>query len=71
MKSAKAPARCSPSASPAGLLHLSDVDGSVARHYRVDGLPELFLLDSRGVYRGVIRGAAPLAEILAAIRAIE
>ncbi|MYA02643.1 MAG: TlpA family protein disulfide reductase [Chloroflexi bacterium] len=55
----------------AGLLHLSDVDGSVAQHYRVDGLPELFLLDSRGIYRGIIRGAAPLAEILAAIRAIE
>ncbi|MDE2746558.1 MAG: TlpA disulfide reductase family protein [Chloroflexota bacterium] len=53
------------------LLHLSDVDGSVARHYRVDGLPELFLLDARGVYRGVVRGAAPLAEILAAIQGIE
>jgi len=53
------------------LLHLSDVDGSVARHYRVDGLPELFLLDARGVYRGVVRGAAPLAEILAAVQGIE
>ena len=55
----------------ANLLHLSDVDGSVAHHYRVDGLPELFLLDARGVYRGVVRGAAPMAEILAAIRGIE
>lgn len=49
------------------LLHLHDADGSVAQHYRVDGVPELYVLDSDGVYRGVIRGAAPLAEILSAI----
>lgn len=55
----------------ADLLHLSDRDGSVAQHYRVDGVPELFVLDSEGVYRGVIRGAAPLAEILAAIYGVE
>lgn len=54
-----------------GLLHLVDADGSVAQHYRVDGLPELFVLDSDGVYRGVIRGAAPLTEILSAIYGVE
>ena len=68
----------SPGAGPAfaerfgvNLLHLADLDGSVAQHYRVDGLPELFVLDSEGVYRGVIRGAAPLTEILSAIYGIE
>ena len=55
----------------AGLLHLVDLDGSVAHHYRVDGVPELFVLDSEGVYRGVIRGAAPLTEILSAIYGLE
>lgn len=53
------------------LLHLVDADGSVARHYRVDGVPELFVIDSEGIYRGVIRGAAPLTEILSAIYGIE
>ena len=51
--------------------HLHDASGAVARHYRVDGLPEVFLLDERGTYRAVIRGAAPLEEILAALSAIE
>ena len=51
--------------------HLHDAGGAVARHYRVDGLPELFLLDERGVYRAVIRGAAPLEEILAALSAVD
>ena len=53
-----------------GLLHLVDADGSVAEHYRVDGLPEFFLLDSDGVYRAVVRGAAPMSEILATIAAL-
>ncbi len=53
------------------LLHLADTAGHVARHYRVDGVPELFVIDSDGVYRGVIRGAAPLTEILSAIYGVE
>ena len=53
------------------LLHLVDIDGSVARHYRVDGVPELFVIDSNGIYRGVIRGAAPLTEILSAIYGLD
>ena len=53
------------------LVHLVDRDGSVAQHYRVDGVPELFVIDSEGVYRGVIRGAAPLTEILAVLYGIE
>ncbi len=53
------------------LVHLVDRDGSVAQHYRVDGVPELFVIDSEGVYRGVIRGAAPLTEILSALYGIE
>ena len=52
-------------------IHLHDASGAVARHYRVDGLPEIFLLDASGIYRAVIRGAAPLAEITAALDAIE
>ena len=51
--------------------HLHDDAAAVASHYRVDGLPEMFLLDERGVYRAVIRGAAPLEEILAALSIIE
>ena len=54
-----------------GLLHLVDADGTVAQHYRVDGLPELFVIDSDGIYRGVIRGAAPLTEILSALYGLE
>ena len=34
-------------------------------------LPEIFLLDANGVYRAVIRGAAPLDEILAVLSIIE
>ena len=52
-----------------GILHLADATGEVARHYRVDGVPELFVLDADGVYRGVVRGAAPLSRILALIAA--
>ena len=53
------------------LIHLVDTEGSVAQHYRVDGVPELFVIDSDGVYRGVIRGAAPLTEIMSALYGIE
>ena len=53
------------------LIHLVDTEGSVAQHYRVDGVPELFVIDSDGVYRGVIRGAAPLTEILSTLYGIE
>ncbi len=53
------------------LLHLVDESGSVARHYRVDGLPEIFVIDAEGVYRGVIRGAAPLTRILGVITGVE
>lgn len=53
------------------LLHLVDSAGSVAQHYRVDGVPELFVIDSEGIYRGVIRGAAPLTEILSALYGVE
>lgn len=53
------------------LLHLVDTTGEVAQHYRVDGVPELFVLDERGVYRGVIRGAAPLTQILSALTTVE
>ncbi len=49
------------------LLHLVDSSGAVAQHYRVDGLPELYVLDRDGVYVGVIRGAAPLAQILSVV----
>ena len=52
-------------------IHLRDADAAVARHYRVDGLPEIFLLDGAGFYRAVIRGAAPLHEILAALSRVE
>ncbi len=53
------------------LLHLVDTTGEVAQHYRVDGIPELFVLDERGIYRGVIRGAAPLTQILYALTTVE
>ena len=53
------------------LDHLVDESGSVAQHYRVDGLPELFLIDAQGVYRAVIWGAAPLTEIVAALDALD
>ncbi len=53
------------------MLHLVDEDGAVARHYRVDGVPELYVIDWRGVYRGVIRGAAPLQAILASDYGVE
>jgi len=53
------------------LLHLVDTSGAVAQHYRVDGLPELYVIDSDGVYVGVIRGAAPLAQILSVVGVAE
>ncbi|MCY3567957.1 MAG: TlpA disulfide reductase family protein [Chloroflexi bacterium] len=53
------------------LPHLVDASGAVAQHYRVDGLPELYVIDSDGVYAGVIRGAAPLAQILSVVGVAE
>lgn len=53
------------------LLQLVDTTGEVAQHYRVDGLPELFVIDEYGIYRGVIRGAAPLTQILHALATME
>ncbi len=50
-----------------GIQHLVDTTGAVARHYRVDGVPELYVLDGNGIYRGVTRGPAPLRQILAVI----
>ena len=44
-----------------------DAQAQVARHYRIDGLPELLLIDSAGVYRERITGAAELSVITAAI----
>lgn len=55
----------------ADLLHLVDMSGQVAQHYRVDGVPELFVIDEHGIYRGVIRGAAPLTQILSALTTVE
>lgn len=52
----------------ASMLHLEDTSGDVAQHYRVDGLPEIFVLDEKGVYREVVRGAAPRSQIQRAIR---
>ncbi len=49
------------------LLHLVDADGSVARHYRVDGLPEIIVLDAQGAFRSAIRGAAPISIVRQAI----
>lgn len=60
-------ARRMASAYGSGLLHLVDREGVVAEHYRVDGVPEIFVIDGDGVWREVIRGAAPIAEIRAAI----
>ena len=60
-------ARRMASAYGSGLLHLVDHEGVVAEHYRIDGVPEIFVLDEDGVYREVIRGSAPITEIRAAI----
>ena len=51
-----------------GMLHLSDAHGAVAEHYRVDGVPEIFLIDADGVYRGAVRGPAPRAVIMSAMQ---
>lgn len=51
----------------ARILHLFDETGSVARHYRVDGLPEIYVLDRWGVYLFAIRGPAPLFHMLSSI----
>ena len=47
----------------------SAIDGEavVARHYRVDGLPELYLIDARGIYRERLIGVVDAETIAAAI----
>ena len=54
-----------------GLEHYADADASVALHYRVDGLPELYLLDSSGVLRTIIRGPAELSAVRSALAALD
>ena len=44
-----------------------DAEAVVARHYRVDGLPELYLIDARGIYRERLIGAVNAETITAAI----
>ena len=51
----------------AGFPGAIDAQNQVAYHYRIDGLPELLLIDSAGVYRERITGAADLSVITAAI----
>ena len=51
-----------------GFPGLIDAQAAVTRHYRVDGLPELLLIDAGGVYRERLTGAADTAAIQAAIR---
>ena len=46
-----------------------DEQAEVTRHYRVDGLPELLLIDPDGVYRERITGAAGASVIDTAINA--
>lgn len=46
-----------------------DEQAEVTRHYRVDGLPELLLIDADGGYRERITGAANLTAIQAALYA--
>lgn len=47
--------------------NVRDATGGVAIHYRVGGLPELYFIDARGIYREIIQGAAPTDMIQAAI----
>ena len=54
-----------------GLTHLLDTEGAVAQHYRVDGVPELIVLDSAGIYRETIQGPVPTRELLAVIDAVD
>ncbi len=44
-----------------------DAEAVVARHYRVDGLPELYLIDARGIYRERLIGVVDASMIAAAI----
>lgn len=53
----------------ASIPSVIDEQAEVTRHYRINGLPELVLLDPDGVYRERITGAAPTAAINAAINA--
>ncbi len=48
-------------------VNVRDASGGVAAHYRVGGLPELYFIDARGVYREIVQGAAPAKLIEAAI----
>lgn len=52
-----------------GFQSVLDAGAEVARHYRIDGLPELLLIDADGVFRERITGAADLAAIQAALDA--
>ena len=44
-----------------------DAEAVVARHYRVDGLPELYLIDARGIHRERLIGVVDASMIAAAI----
>ena len=55
------------SSAAAATLHLSDAGGEVARHYQVDGLPEVYIIDANGTYQAAVRGAAPRSTIQAAL----
>ncbi|HVC07207.1 MAG TPA: hypothetical protein VND98_06470, partial [Solirubrobacterales bacterium] len=46
---------------------LSDPDGVYGTRYGIDGLPNAFLLDSRGRIVGVLRGPQTLGSLRAAV----
>ena len=48
--------------------NVRDTTGGVAIHYRVGGLPELYFIDARGIYRETVQGAAPIEMIEDAIK---
>ena len=50
-----------------GIPSLIDRDAAAAVHYRIDGLPELLLIDRSGVYRERLTGAADTAALAAAL----
>ena len=52
---------------PTSFSHVFDRELAVASLWRVDGLPDLFIIDSDGVYRAAVRGPAPGDRIAAAI----
>ncbi len=47
--------------------NVRDATGGVAAHYLIGGLPELYFVDARGIYRALVQGAAPTEMIQAAI----